>query len=80
MNKKMFIIEVPMYTGKGKNKVFSCNWYVTGFKWHCSSDERPNKIEYGADRKKALEMGRITAEDRLAQFHLVGKVVPASEN
>jgi hypothetical protein len=66
-----------MYRGKGRNKAFSCNYYVTGFSWRHSSDKMPSKIQYGADRSKAVEMGKISAADRLAHFRIVGEVVPA---
>jgi hypothetical protein len=73
---KKFIIQIPMYRGKGRNKSFVCNWYVTGFSWRNMSDAEPNKIQYGADRSRAISMGKITAQDRLSQFRLIGEVVP----
>jgi hypothetical protein len=72
-----FIIRIPMYRGKGRNKVFSCFYYVTGFSWKDMSAKQPKQMSYNADRSKACEMGKFTAEERLAAFRVIGEVVPA---
>ena len=66
-----------MYRGKGRNRQLVEYWYVSGFSWRSSSDRLPSKIQYGKDKGKALEMGKLTAEERLKNFRIVGEVVPA---
>lgn len=72
-----FIIQIPMYQGRGRSKRFSCFYYATGFSWRDMSSKTPNKLSYGPDRSKAVLLGKLTAEERLQQFRIVGEVIPA---